>query len=227
MDISIHNLSPLIYIFFVDFIKNIKPIPDSLKMKKIRLIYNVYMSFLSAWMLYGIIVGTYETSKFSSIYNFICKDYGYNYMIEAFTKLFLYSKYIEYLDTLFLVLSGKSISWLQYTHHASTAILVYNNMNTTIIPQVSLFIMMNCFVHIPMYWYFAYPRGLLYPVRQFITMIQIIQHIIAVTVISITPYIENCKYNYIGNRLGLLLYGVYLTFFIVFYMKKYIERKIK
>ena len=136
-------------------------------------------------------------------------------------------QYIEYLDTLFLVLSGKSISWLQYTHHASTAILMYNNMNSTISPYVSLFVMMNCFVHIPMYWYFAYPRGLLYHIRQFITVIQIIQHIVAVYVLSTTLYSVDCKQNYIGNRIGLLLYGMYLTFFVVFYMKKYIKMKIK
>ena len=201
--------------------------PDSLKMKKILKIYNLYMSGLSVWMLYGITMGTHETSKFNSMYDFICKEYGYNYMIDVSTKLFLYSKYIEYLDTLFLVLSGKSISWLQYTHHASTAILMYNNINTAISPYISLFVMMNCFVHIPMYWYFAYPRGLLYHIRQFITMIQIIQHIIAVNVLSITLYIEKCEQSYIGNRIGLLLYSMYLTFFVVFYMKKYIERKIK
>ena len=227
MNCSTHNISPLIYIIFVRVIKNIKPMPYSIKMKKIRQIYNLYMSFLSAWMLYGITVGTYETSKFSSIYNFLCKSYEHNYMIEKSTKIFLYSKYLEYLDTLFLVLSGKSISWLQYTHHASTAILMYNSITPIISPHISLLVGMNCFVHIPMYWYFAYPRGFLYKFRQFITSIQIIQHIIAVIAIVTTFNDKNCNNNYVAMTMALFLYSMYLTFFVVFYMKKYIERKIK
>ncbi|CAN0325774.1 unnamed protein product, partial [Hapterophycus canaliculatus] len=38
------------------------------------------------------------------------------------------SKYWEWFDTALLVAKGKPVSWLQYTHHASTAILTALNM---------------------------------------------------------------------------------------------------
>ena len=220
--INIHNLSPLIYSIYVRLIMNIVPIPNSNRMKILRLVYNLYMSLLSFVMLCGIIIGTYETNKFDNLYNFICTSYDNNYNSVFYMNIFLYSKYIEYFDTLFLVLSGKSISWLQYTHHGTTALLMYNNIIPSLSPYLSLFVMMNCFVHIPMYWYFAYPHGFLYQYRQFITVIQIVQHVISVIVLTTTFYIDDCTQNYIGHIMGTLLYGMYLLFFVVFYLKKYI-----
>lgn len=51
---------------------------------------------------------------------------------------FLWSKYWEWLDTLFLHLSGKPISQLQYTHHMSTAMLVY--YKTTKVSMIALIV---------------------------------------------------------------------------------------
>ena len=104
----------------------------------------------------------------------------------------------------------------------TTAILTYLNYK----PEVSPFSLcpmgINCLVHIPMYWYFAYPKGKLYRYRKIITQIQIIQHIFIMILTFSTLYIfDNCKQNYYGNLIGFYLYVMYFSFFTFFYFKKY------
>jgi len=163
-------------------------------------------------------------SKFDSPYKFICDSFNENKIARISADLFLYSKYLEWLDTLFLHLSGRPISMLQSTHHASTAILSYLNSQPAMSPCSAIPQGLNCFVHIPMYWYFAYPKGFLFKYRKTITTIQIYQHIIAlctcIYVIFINP---DCEQNYYGIRLGFVLYMMYFGFFMEFYIKNYIK----
>ena len=219
---NIHLLSPLLYILFVKSFDIIEPIPKSTTMKFCLKLHNIFLSFLSLLMLMGIIYGNYITGKLDSYYNLLCLPYNNNEIVHLFYSMCLYSKYIEWGDTLFLHLSGKKITMLQYTHHMSTAILIYCNSidfitSTAIIPMG-----INCLVHIPMYWYFAYPKGFLYKYRKIITKSQIIQHII-VLITQIHAYtLDNCNYNQNGSFLGLFLYLMYLGYFLNFYIQKYL-----
>jgi len=215
----IHKLSPLIYAIFVKIISYLPAIPKSPVMLFFRRLHNIFLSILSFVMMIGIMYGNYLDNKLSTTYNFFClvnKSYWTNLSV----KTFLYSKYLEWLDTLFLVLSGKSISMLQYTHHMSTAILVFYNYYPYISPFMGIFMILNCLVHVFMYWYFAYPKGFLYPYRRIITQSQIIQHIICLSTIIITKFVNNCSQNFYGHLLGFFLYSMYLFYFLMFYFKQ-------
>lgn len=78
-----------------------------------------------------------------------------------------------------------------------------------------------------MYWYFAYPKGVLYKYRKLITQSQIVQHIICVSVSLYTLTLDNCKQSKYGNECGSLLYIMYLFYFTAFYLKSYLNKKIK
>ena len=214
----IHKLSPLIYALYVKIISYLPAIPNSQTMLFFRKLHNIFLSILSFLMLIGIIYGNYLDNKLATAYNFICLA-NKSYWTTLSVKTFLYSKYLEWLDTLFLVLSGKPISMLQYTHHMSTAILVYFNYYPYIAPFMNIFMMLNCFVHIFMYWYFAYPKGFLYPYRRMITQSQIVQHIICLITLVVTPFINNCYQNFYGHILGVFMYSMYLFYFLMFYNK--------
>ena len=95
-------------------------------------------------MLIGITIGNYQTNKLSSINNILCKSYDNNYYSTISSQLFLYSKYIEWGDTMFLHLSGKKISMLQYTHHMTTALLMYLNTSYYLSPHIFVFMSLNC-----------------------------------------------------------------------------------
>lgn len=220
----LHITSPLLYAGFVYLIQKIPPCSDDYFMKLGRYNYNLFMSVFSGIMFIMITIGNYQTNKMYPLYNLLCVSYENNWYAYTGAKLFLWSKYIEWLDTLYLHLSNKPISYLQYTHHMSTAFLMYFNIKDYLSPHIYVFMGSNCVVHVFMYWYFAEPKGVLYPYRQIITMSQIAQHIICLATIYKTYYIGNelCEQNKYGNFFGFLMYNMYLLFFVAFYIKKYL-----
>ena len=112
----INIFSPIFYIFFVKIIKYFPICPKSKTMLTFRKTHNIILSILSLIMFILIIFETWWSGKFNTINNLLCLPYKNNTRINYIANIFLYSKYIEWLDTLFLHLSGKKISSLQYTH---------------------------------------------------------------------------------------------------------------
>jgi len=214
----IHLSSPALYAAYVFAIQQLPACPESSVMKFCRTAHNINLSLLSAAMFFVALVGQVQTDKFASSNAFLCKSYDENWYMNLAGQAFLYSKYIEWGDTLFLQLSGKPISMLQYTHHMSTAILVYVGLDRTIIsPHILVFIGTNTLVHIPMYWYFAYPNGFLKRFRRQITQSQIVQHIVCIGTIVYTMSLDNCRQAEYVNILGFALYYMYLFYFTAFY----------
>jgi len=218
----LHLSSPLLYVLFINQIKFIFNKYSSPLRIKLRKYHNINLSILSFLMFIGMFIGSAQENKFINMKSLLCKSYSNNSIMNYSVNIFLWSKYLEWFDTVFLYLFNKPISWLQYTHHMSTAALTYLNYKPEVSPY-SIFPMgINCLIHVPMYWYFAYPKGILYPYRILITQIQIIQHIGVVILTFSTLYIfDDCKQNYYGNLIGFYLYLMYFSFFTVFYFKKY------
>ena len=219
----VHIYSPFLYMLFVKILYFFEPCPESFIMKLLRKIHNILLSILSFLMFIGLSYGCYIEDKFQSVNNLLCSPITNNISSTSLI-IFLYSKYLEWGDTLFLHLSGKSISMLQYTHHMTTAFLVYINMIDYLSPHFFIFVSMNCLVHIPMYWYFAFPKGILYKYRKCITRIQIFQHIVSLITIIYTMCLNNCQQNKYGNQVGLLLYSMYLFYFTSFYINAYLKK---
>ena len=220
---NIHLLSPFLYMLFTKAILLFDSCPGNQIMITIRKIHNITLSLLSIFMLVSIIYANFLTNKLSSLHNLLCISYNNNYVALFSAKMFLYSKYLEWGDTLFLHLSGKPISMLQYTHHMSTAFLVYLNTVETMNSHYIVAMGLNCLVHIPMYWYFAYPNGFLKQFRVRITQIQIIQHVICI-IISTYICFTDCHQNKYGNKCGLIGYLMYLFYFSLFYVKSYFRK---
>ena len=216
-----HILSPFLYIIYVKIITKFEQCPKSNIMITLRQYHNIFLSILSLLMFVGITIATFQENKFSSLNNLICKPYYNNWYAIISTKIFLYSKYLEWGDTLFLHLSNKPISMLQYTHHMTTAFLVYINLIDYISPFTGIFMSINCFIHIFMYWYFSFPKGFLRQFKKLITQSQVAQHIICLGTTLYTLCLENCEQNKYGNHCSLILYSMYLLYFTMFYVKSY------
>jgi len=213
--------------FFVKILVLIPPCPASKFMKFYRQIHNIILSVLSFLMLVGITFGTYSAGKFKSLNDLVCLSYDNNLVAYTSAYIFLYSKYIEWGDTVFLHLSGKPITMLQYTHHMTTVFLVYIHNHEYMSPSYFIAMSLNCFVHVPMYWYFAFPTGFLYKFRKTITQIQIVQHILCLITTIYAFSIKNCEQNKYGTEFALVLYSMYLFFFSLFYIKSYLKKKLK
>lgn len=224
-------LSPIIYMIYVEIAKRILPTENSSNkrfIKNIRLVHNLGLSLASLLLFIAIIYSAYESGKFNSINAALCGRFNNEYLAYSIGWLFYLSKYWEWLDTAFLIIAKKEITWLQYTHHMSTAILVYCNISPILSSASLIACFTNTFVHIFMYLYFAYPKGIFYKYRQWITVIQIIQHIACLSgFIYIYFHLDDCYTTHIGIYMALMLYFMYLSFFLIFYIVQYVLRKDK
>ena len=186
--------------------------------------HNLNLSFLSALMLGLGFWGTSEEGKLDSVRSFLCDGYNQNWAMEMSTTLFVWSKYIEWGDTLFLQLSGRPISWLQYTHHMSTAIFAYVGFHRQhVSPTAFVFVGSNTLIHVPMYWYFAYPNGFLRKYRQMITIGQIVQHVFCLYSLVCVSMFDDCEQAEYSLMMAGAMYTMYLGFFVLFYIGSYID----
>lgn len=220
---SPHYLYTPAYCFFVSCLSWIQPRPHSSIVKWFRTLYNMAMSLFSTWMLVGIVQANLHADKLSSLDAIICKPYPGS-EAESIVHWFLISKYFEWFDTLFLRLGGRPISWLQYTHHATTGILAYLNSRHYVNPYFFPFMASNCLVHTLMYWYFAFPKGFLRPWRRSITRLQIAQHVMCVATLLYSYQAESCHQDPAGHLAAIVCYTMYLGFFTAFYIKDKLKR---
>ena len=221
----LHSWSPILYIFWVKLIQKIEPKPNNNKLKLIRKIHNLNLSFLSLMIMLLMFKANYDENKFYCINNLLCKSYNNNYYANIGSSLFLCSKYIEWIDTLFIHLSNKKISDLHYTHHMSTAFLLYHNIDNEVGAAAFVPIGLNCFVHIFMYYYFAFPYGFMKKFKKMITQIQLFQHFMVLTSSIYILNLDNCKQNKYGTELSILLYTMYIIYFSKFYINTYLKIK--
>lgn len=219
-----HIISPFIFYLYVECIKKIPPIPKNKLMLTCRKYHNISLSYISAFLFFSSIIDAYNNNKFYSFHSLLCNPYKESIFTQIVSNTFLYSKYIEWGDTLYLHLSGKKITNLQYMHHMSTAFLTYIGIRKFINTGLFIAIFTNCGVHITMYWYFAYPKGVLQPYKKFITQLQLLQHIVVIyCIIYLMIYKNdtNCIQNPYSCEIGLSLYTMYFLFFLSFYLLKY------
>lgn len=195
-------------------------------------LHNVGLSALSAAMLVGITVSCWRSDKLAGPYAFLCGSFEEDRLFEVTALAFFWSKFWEWGDSALLLAKGKGLSWLHYTHHASTAFLTALNVVTPGKAVWGVVCGLNSFVHMWMYAYYVQPRALRWS-KKMLTQAQILQH---VAVLSTAIYVlwvryglgwEDCSSDWIPITFGIAMYAMYLVFFLAFYVGSYLRRKPK
>ncbi|KAF9235424.1 GNS1/SUR4 membrane protein, partial [Melanogaster broomeanus] len=155
----------------------------------------------------------------------LCAQEAYTDRLEYYLMLNYYFKYYEFLDTIFLALKKKPLSFLHVYHHAATAVLAFVQLNgraTTC--WVAAFL--NLGVHVLMYYYyFATAGGAKLWWKKHLTTMQIFQFVIilASTVFASyhyaaynwfptsLPHMGNCAGTPTAGISGALIISSYLT----------------
>ncbi|KPA84533.1 putative mitochondrial fatty acid elongase [Leptomonas pyrrhocoris] len=169
-------------------------------------------------------------------YNVVCRfDYSvlYDGAFSFWVFSFMVSKIPEMLDTVFLCLRKKPITFLHAYHHLTVTIFSWNG-GRHLLPSGIWFATMNYVVHSFMYsYYFLCSCGLkrvVAPIAPLITGLQIAQMVFGYAICLYTAYHKfvspyGCETPAQLIRMGLLMYGSYFFLFVGFFISRYGKEK--
>lgn len=199
-----------IYIFLTYYLSSLKlNLSKNTYFLNARKYHNLFMSTLSFYMLICIFYGNYQDNKFYNIKSLLCKENNSAITINSH-YIFYYSKYLEWLDTLFLVLADKTIRPIHIIHHAMVPYLTVYSFGAS---YSLIFMGTNTFVHTIMYLYYAYPTYFK-NIRKVITYIQILQHFLCFFVTFYVKFIDDCEIaNSFTNKFAMYSYFLFIYLF--------------
>lgn len=166
-------LNPIFYLNSVYFLNRyMNNYKNGFNLNIFMYFYNSFQILFNSYIVYGLC-----DIPFKGIINIPYSD-----RIEYFVFLHYISKYIDYLDTLFIILRKKNsqLSFLHLYHHSSISIiwgflLYMGHGNGT----ASFGCLLNSFIHIIMYSHYLITSfGINNPFKKYITQMQLAQFLI-------------------------------------------------
>ena len=161
---------------------------------------------------------------------FVCRNgmasYGQGGTVGLWSVMFVFSKYVELVDTFFLLMRKKRVPFLHWFHHATVVLLSIHAL-AYYSPAAMVMSGMNAVVHSVMYTYYFLGSIGENPPRwsKFVTKLQLGQMCIGV-VLGVANYvgqgtIQNCHSIPSHNALIFGIYLSYLVLFMRFYYSRY------
>jgi len=148
--------------------------------------------------------------------------------------LFVYSKYAELLDTAFLVLRKRRVSFLHWYHHCSVLLYCWHAYVWES-PTGIHFVAMNYTVHAIMYFYYFLAGVCAKPPKWalFVTVLQLLQMaggiVVTLCHLSILMFgsVENCDGHTPNLNAALGMYATYFGLFAQFLVARYCKKRNK
>ncbi|NXD00423.1 ELOV4 protein, partial [Certhia familiaris] len=202
-----------------------------LELRAPLLIYNLAMVALSSYMFYEFLV-----TSFLANYSYLCQpvDYTRSELGMRMARVcwwFFFSKVIELLDTVFLILCKKQeqVTFLHVYHHGSMLFNWWSGVKYVPGGQAFFIGMLNSFVHIFMYGYYALAslgprmrRHLWW--KRYLTILQLCQFV-AIAAHSSYNLFTECPFPD-GFNIAVFLYVLsLLALFLHFYYRTYVRGK--
>lgn len=219
----------IVYLLIILMFSNPKPHKSS-KKKKINpllILWNLMLAIFS--VICTIRLGEYIIFGYKSgdlVHN-ICLSKA-DSVSSTWGSLFIFSKFIELGDTMFMIASGKEVSFLHWYHHVTVLLYAWSGFVADA-SVIKYFAFMNSFVHSFMYTYFAaWAAGFRIPkwIAISITSSQIFQMAGGILVLWLSYIVNNRNENCLIPRniiiAGFMIYGSYFILFVQFFIKSYV-----
>ena len=191
--------------------------------------WNLFLSIASLVMFVGIAPLCVLYILEFGFLKFLCLPDGQLYKGPQMFCIYLFamSKYVELIDTFFLVVRKKEVEFLHYFHH--TTVLLYTWFCMIVLPGGVGYVFgtFNTAIHTMMYYYYYRSSFKRQSWGVIVTTLQLSQMAVGVlmgvswSVVFLTTGYCNCSVPYIFILSSVSLYGSYLYLFLNFYRKKY------
>ncbi|KAI0021140.1 GNS1/SUR4 family-domain-containing protein [Xylariomycetidae sp. FL0641] len=207
---------------------------EPLKLNGLFKAHNLMLTLLSGGLLVLFLEQLVPTLWQDGLYENICGADGWTEPLVTLYYLNYITKYIELIDTVFLMVKKKPLTFLHTYHHPATALLCYTQLiGHTSVSWVP--ITLNLTVHVVMYWYyFQSARGVKVWWKEWITRLQIAQFVIDLGFVYFAswdyfasahapwlPHVGKCAGEPFAAICGCLILSSYLVLFILFYIATY------
>lgn len=197
-----------------------------LHLKPLLFVWNTALalfSILSTIRFAEIILHQYTTSN--DTYSFFCKGAEDN-VTGFWYMLFVYSKFAEFGDTIFLILRKRNIMFLHWYHHVTVLLMAWIVFveNSAVGP---FFGGVNVFIHSLMYTYYALQTvNIRLPkiISMILTMMQTTQMLIGLVVVYMTHAFgsRGCNSSKVVTICASIMYGSYFLLFARFFVQSYL-----
>jgi len=170
----------------------------------------------------------------------ILKTFGFEYSVcraaqagygngasGLWVTLFVFSKYVELIDTLFLILRKRKVGFLHWVHHASVLLYCWHAFMWEM-PTGIYFASMNYTVHTIMYFYYFIAAVIQRPLSWgiYVTVLQILQMMVGILInvahlVFLVRPASHCDGHLPNLAAAMLMYGLYLYLFVEFLVNRY------
>jgi len=231
---------PSVTAALVAYLSTIFGIPSFLKgqqAKRLNTLFQVHNIFLTLGSGILLVLMVEEVAPIvwkHGLFYGVCGEGAWTARLELYYLVNYAFKYVELIDTVFLALKKKPLTFLHVFHHSATAALCFTQLNGR--TSVSwVVISLNLAVHVLMYYYYyATAGGARIWWKKYITTMQITQFVIDLFATYFATYthfsykyapslpvLGDCSGAESAALIGCGLLTWYLVLFIQFYYKTY------
>lgn len=216
------------YLLFVYLGMKYMKTREAFNVKQYMIIYNLYQTLFNIYVTVGFGYELYTRGMklVGNVYTPGTHEFGIGFLIYAHYQ----NKYIEYFDTIFMVLrkKNKQVSFLHVYHHSLMVWAWYAVMVTNAGGDAYFGAMANSIIHIVMYSYYLMSLlGIACPWKKYVTLLQLVQFICVFTHGCVVGYLGSTPRWLVGVQQFVMLnmFGLFMNFYTKSYKQKALMAK--